>query len=143
MTPDFIAALTLRHRLKVSAGQAAVFACNYLVALMDIAMKLAELAQIDPSIAWSAFEPLVLSTIENIAEIGTAQALTGPIARGDIETIAGHIEKLESVEPSLTLVYNIMGCHTVDIAMRKGTITNQKANEIRRLLGCHIRKQTI
>jgi len=115
---------------------AAVFACNYLVALMDAVMKLAQLAQIDRLIAWSAFEPLVLSTIENIAEMGTAQALTGPIARGDIETIAGHIEKLESVEPSLTSVYNIMGCHTVDVAVRKGSITKEKANEIRSLLGC-------
>jgi predicted short-subunit dehydrogenase-like oxidoreductase (DUF2520 family) len=102
---------------------------------MDIAMKLAKLAQIDPSIAWSAYEPLVLSTIENIAEMGTAQALTGPIARGDIQTITGHIEKLASVDPSLTSVYNIMGCHTVDIAERKGSITKEKAKEIRSLLG--------
>jgi predicted short-subunit dehydrogenase-like oxidoreductase (DUF2520 family) len=98
-------------------------------------MKLAKLAQIDPSIAWLAYEPLVLSTIENIAEMGTAQALTGPIARGDIQTIKGHIEKLASVDPSLTSVYNIMGSHTVDIAVRKGSITNQKAKEIRSLFG--------
>ena len=121
---------------KIFYHTAAVFACNYLVALMDAAMKLAQLAQIDSSIAWSAFEPLVVSTIKNISEVGSAQALTGPIARGDIETIAGHIEKLELVEPSLASLYKIMGCHTVDLAIRKGAITKVKANEIRSLLGC-------
>ena len=121
---------------KILYHTAAVFACNYLVALMDAAMELAQLAQIDRSIAWSAFEPLVVSTIRNIAEVGPAQALTGPIARGDIETIAGHIEKLESDKPSLASVYRTMGCHTVDIALRKRAITKEKANEIRSLLGC-------
>ena len=125
----------ISNSLKIFHHIAAVFACNYLVALMDTAMKLAELAQIETSIAWLAYEPLVLSTIENIAEMGTAQALTGPIARGDIQTITGHIEKLASVDPSLTSVYNIMGCHTVDVAEKKGSITSQKAKEIRTLLG--------
>ena len=103
---------------------------------MDAAMELAQLAQIDRSIAWSAFEPLVVSTIRNIAEVGPAQALTGPIVRGDTETIAGHIEKLESVGPSLASVYRTMGCHTVNIAVRRGSIAKEKANEIRSLLGC-------
>lgn len=121
---------------KVLYHTAAVFACNYLIALMDAAMELTQLVQIDRSIAWSAFEPLVVSTIKNIAETGTSGALTGPIARGDIETIAGHIEKLELVEPSLASVYRTMGCYTVDIAMRRRSITKEKANEIRSLLGC-------
>ena len=119
---------------KILYHTAAVFACNYLVALMDAAMKLAQLAQIDRSIAWSAFEPLVVSTIRNIAEVGPAQALTGPIARGDIETIAVHIEKLELVEPYLASIYRTMGRHTVNIAVRRGSITKEKANEIRNLL---------
>lgn len=121
---------------KVLYHAAAVFASNYLVALMDAAMKVAHLAKLDRSIAWIAFEPLVVSTIKNVAEVGLPQALTGPIARGDIETIAAHLNKLELIDSSLTSIYRTMGCHTVDVALRKGSITRDKAKEIRSVLQC-------
>ena len=121
---------------KVLYHAAAVFACNYLVALMDAAIENANLAKIYHTIAWSEFAPLVVSTIENISEIGPAQALTGPIARGDDGTIGEHIKKLELAEPSLASMYRAMGCHAVNIAQRKGSITKEKANEIKSLLKC-------
>jgi len=120
---------------KVLYHAAAVFACNYLVALMDAAIEIANLANIDRAVAWSAFEPLVVSTIENISELGPAQALTGPIARGDAGIIREHIEKLKLVEPSLAWLYRAMGCHATDIALRNGAITKDRAKEIRSLLG--------
>jgi predicted short-subunit dehydrogenase-like oxidoreductase (DUF2520 family) len=101
---------------------------------MDAAIETANLAGIDRSTAWSAFTPLVVSTIENILEMGPDRALTGPIARGDIRTIALHIEKLESVEPSLASMYRTMAHHAVDIALRKRSITEEKGEEIRSLL---------
>ncbi len=116
---------------KVLYHAAAVFASNYLVALMDAAMKVTQLAKIDHSVAWVALEPLVVSTIKNIAEMGLSQALTGPIARGDIETIVAHLNKLELIDSSLASIYRTMGCHTVDVALRKGSITRYKAKEIR------------
>lgn len=116
---------------KVLYHAAAVFASNYLVALMDAAMKIAHLAKIENSVAWMAFEPLVVSTITNVAEMGLPQALSGPIARGDIETITAHLNKLELIDSSLASIYRTMGCHTVDIALRKGAITQDKAKEIR------------
>jgi len=121
---------------KVLYHAAAVFACNYLVTLMDAAIETANLAKIDRSTAWSAFAPLVVSTIENISEIGPDRALTGPIARGDIKTIAQHIEKLELVEPSLASMYRAMARHAVDIALRNSSITEEKGKEIRSILKC-------
>ncbi|MFC1635458.1 Rossmann-like and DUF2520 domain-containing protein [Planctomycetota bacterium] len=122
---------------KVLYHAAAVFACNYLVTLMDAAIGTANLAKIDRSTAWSAFAPLVVSTIENISAIGPDRALTGPIERGDIRTIARHIEKLELVEPSLASMYRAMARHAVDIALRKRSITEEKGKEIRRILKCY------
>ena len=99
-------------------------------------MNVAYLAKIDHSTAWMAFEPLVVSTIKNVAEVGLPQALTGPIARGDIETITAHLYKLELVDSSLASIYRTMGCHTVGVALRKGSITRDKAKEIRSVLQC-------
>jgi predicted short-subunit dehydrogenase-like oxidoreductase (DUF2520 family) len=113
---------------------AAVMACNYFVALMDSAIVFAEKAGIDRTIAWSALEPLVATTLNNITRMGTADSLTGPIARGDVKTVCRHLQELALTPGHLASVYRTMGLYTVEIAVRKGTITVAKAAEIRSLL---------
>lgn len=113
---------------------AAVMACNYFVTLMDSAIMSAEKAGIDSTIAWSALEPLVATTLNNITEMGTVNSLTGPIARGDVKTVRRHLQKLALTAGHLASVYRTMGLYTVEIAIRKGTITVAKATEIRDLL---------
>jgi len=113
---------------------AAVMACNYFVALMDSAIVFAEKAGIDRTIAWSALEPLVATTLNNITEMGTINSLTGPIARGDVKTIRKKKKKLALTPGHLASVYRTMGLCTVEIAVRKGTITATKAAQIRELL---------
>jgi predicted short-subunit dehydrogenase-like oxidoreductase (DUF2520 family) len=113
---------------------AAVIACNYFVALMDSAIVFAEKAGIDRTIAWSALEPLVATTLNNITEMGTINSLTGPIARGDVKTVRRHLQQLSLTPEHLASVYRTMGLYTVEIAVRKGTITMKKAAQIRDLL---------
>jgi len=113
---------------------AAVMACNYFVALMDSAITIAEKAGIDRTIAWSAIEPLVTATLNNITEMGTINSLTGPIARGDVKTIHRHLEELSALPEQLASVYRTMGLYTLDMAVRKGTITATKAAEIAKIV---------
>jgi len=61
---------------------------------------------------------------------------SGPIAHGDIRTIARHIEKFELVEPSFAPMYRAMARHAVDIALRNGSFTEEKDKEIRSILEC-------
>lgn len=65
---------------------AAVFACNYLVTLLDVALHAYEKCGVPQDVALLMMEPLVRGTVENVFRIGPASALTGPIARGDIAT---------------------------------------------------------
>ncbi|RKY11252.1 MAG: hypothetical protein DRP65_04755 [Planctomycetota bacterium] len=113
---------------------AAVMACNYLVVLMDSAIRLAENAGIDRKTAWLSFKPLVTATLDNINSMGTADALTGPIARGDIKTVSRHLHELSSVDGVLAAVYRTMGLYAAEMAATKGTITTKKAEKIRTLL---------
>ena len=113
---------------------AAVTACNYFAALMDSAIALAEKAGIDPKTASSALEPLVAATLKNITEMGTANSLTGPIARGDLKTIKTHLQQLPSSPAHLASVYRTMGLYTVEMALRKSSITPEKADQIKKLL---------
>jgi predicted short-subunit dehydrogenase-like oxidoreductase (DUF2520 family) len=66
---------------------AASVASNYLLALEDAAETVAAGAGIAPEDARRLLGPLVRQTVENWIERGAAEALTGPVARGDEATV--------------------------------------------------------
>jgi len=105
---------------KVLYHCSSVIACNYLVSLMDIALTTAEAAGLDPQLAWQALSPLIQKTITNIDQLGTSGALTGPIARGDVNTIKMHLNALNKTDPKLAQLYKQLGDWTVKVAEQKG-----------------------
>lgn len=115
----------------------AVFACNYLSSLMDAALEIGELAGIERDIMWKSLRPLVHATISNIEKNGTEAALTGPIARGDMFTVVNHLKSLEENcdgDQHLSVLYAALGIQTVDLAIRKGTLSKEKARQLSREL---------
>lgn len=99
---------------------AACIACNYLVALMNTAVIFYRHLGIEEKKAWEAMKPLIEGTLSNIESKGTVEALTGPIARGDVETVRGHLKAIKEVFPELTFFYKEMGKITAELAHRKG-----------------------
>jgi predicted short-subunit dehydrogenase-like oxidoreductase (DUF2520 family) len=86
---------------------AACIASNHLVALLAQAERVGAGA----GVPREAFLDLVRATVENVATLGPAAALTGPAARGDVETLARHRRALD---PSEVEAYDAM----VDLATR-------------------------
>lgn len=70
------------HRASYHA--AASFASNFVLTVLDAAEELAATAGVDRA----HLAPLVRQTVDNWTVSGAAAALTGPIARGDEETVA-------------------------------------------------------
>ena len=70
---------------------AACIASNHLVAL---------LAQVQActTVPVDAFLPLVRATVDNVGALGPAAALTGPVARGDVETVRRHLDAIPDGE---------------------------------------------
>lgn len=70
---------------------AACIASNHLVAL---------LAQVEActTVPLDAFLPLVRATVDNVGKLRPAAALTGPVARGDVETVRRHLEAIPDGE---------------------------------------------
>ena len=93
----------------------AVFASNYLIVLADVAAKLAREAGAGTAAA-QLYLPLMRRTLANYARGGAAM-LTGPISRGDPETIARHLEALESGERAL---YIALGREALRLAVDAG-----------------------
>jgi predicted short-subunit dehydrogenase-like oxidoreductase (DUF2520 family) len=76
---------------------AASIASNFLVTLEAAAEHVAATAGLDRS----AFVPLVRATVENWAALGAERALTGPVARGDVVTVARQRAAIEDRAPEL------------------------------------------
>lgn len=113
---------------------AAVIACNYFVTLINTSIKLFENVNIDSEKGLIGLLKLVRGTINNIEKIGPKQALTGPIARGDIHTIEGHILAMKKYMPELLEFYRVLGNMTVNVAIEKGSLTEIKAKKILEIL---------
>ncbi len=112
---------------------AAVIACNYFVTLLDTSLELFKKIDIDEEIGLEGLLRLVHGTISNIERLGVARALTGPVARGDIETLKGHIRAINNFAPELMSLYKAVGERTVKVAEKKGTIKADTAKRIKEL----------
>lgn len=96
---------------------AAAAAANFVITALATAGDLMTAARIDPLVT----RPLVERAVANLYEVGGA-SLTGPIARGDIATVKGHIEAAASIEPDLGGQYRLMAEATAIRAGRKDDI---------------------
>jgi len=112
----------------------AVLASNAVAALFDHAVVIFTKATGQPrAVAEKALWPLLAGTTDNLAKIGLPGALSGPVARGDAETIRGHLKSLANDPPALA-VYRMLSLRAVDLALAKGSITNADAPQLRKLL---------
>jgi predicted short-subunit dehydrogenase-like oxidoreductase (DUF2520 family) len=126
--------IELKSGDKVVYHAAAVIACNYLVTLVKLATDLWQTFNVPTQQATRALLPLLRGTINNIESVGIPQCLTGPIARGDTGTIKKHINALEELTPAVLSTYRELGLQTIPIALAKGRINEQQAEELQAIL---------
>ena len=116
------------HKALYHAG--AVAASNFVVTLMDYAVRLLVRAGVPESEALPALLPLLKGTLTNLETLGLPAALTGPIARGDVATVQAHLAALAAVPEDMLPVYTALARKTVEVALRKGTLAAQEARQI-------------
>ena len=80
---------------------AAAIASNHVVALLGSAERVASAA----GVPIEAYLELVRASIDNVEDLGVADALTGPVARGDWETVARH---RAAIDPSELALYDAL-----------------------------------
>ena len=100
---------------------AAVYASNYVVAVVESAVEILEAAGWSRRDATAALVPLVEGAVASIRERGTVRALTGPVRRGDAETVRRHLEALATDgNPKLEATYRMLGAVALGIAKDAG-----------------------
>jgi predicted short-subunit dehydrogenase-like oxidoreductase (DUF2520 family) len=99
---------------------AAVLTSGHTVALFDLAAELLTRCGVPPPAARRALLPLTHSTLNNLLTAQTsAQALTGPFARGDVQTVRRNLAAL-AADPNALRIYALLGAHALRLASQKG-----------------------
>ncbi|HTO74145.1 MAG TPA: DUF2520 domain-containing protein [Gemmatimonadales bacterium] len=95
----------------------AVFASNYVVVVAAVAQRLVRHAGLTDEEAWTALQPLVEGTFDNLRRQGPIPSLTGPVARGDVETIMRHLGALTVDDARL---YQSLARGALELALKRG-----------------------
>jgi predicted short-subunit dehydrogenase-like oxidoreductase (DUF2520 family) len=98
---------------------AAVFASNYLVTILDVALDAYVKSGVPRDTALRLMEPLVRETVDNAFRLGPDEALSGPIARGDVKTVVRQYRAVKIWNKRRGALYKLLGKLTSEIARRR------------------------
>ena len=112
----------------------AVLSCGYLATLLDAAVGLWTSMGFTEEDGVRAAVPLARATIEAIERQGPANAVTGPVVRGDADTVAAHLELLSQHAAHLLPLYRQLTEASLPLARAKGIEEPQLA-QLRRTIG--------
>jgi predicted short-subunit dehydrogenase-like oxidoreductase (DUF2520 family) len=98
---------------------AAVFASNYLVTVLDAALRAYQAAGIPEPVARQLAQPLASESMANVFRLGAAPALSGPIARGDFATVARQQQAVSQWDADTGALYQSLVAPTTALAHRK------------------------
>lgn len=113
---------------------ASVVASNYLIALLELSIQSYVKAGLTRAQALQIIEPIARGTIKNIVELDTARALTGPIARGDVSTVATQLNAFQDWKPEYGELYRLLGGVALDLSVIKNTANHQSLEKLAKLL---------
>jgi predicted short-subunit dehydrogenase-like oxidoreductase (DUF2520 family) len=109
---------------------AAVFASNYVLAAASVLARVLAEAGIAEDESIAAVLPLMRGTMDNVEQLGFGAALTGPVARGDLDTVRLHLSRLSTRERRL---YSALGLETLELARAAG-LDPERAEALEELL---------
>lgn len=102
-------------------------ASNYLNTVVSVALDLlADGGVEEPS---RLIAPLVHASATNALREGT-HALTGPVARGDAQTVRAHLEVLHQHDQLVERAYALLAQLTADRALAHGVLTMEQASAV-------------
>jgi len=128
---------TIKSEQKTLYHMAACTVSNYLVTLVDAGLAMYEAIGIDREVGYKALYPLIRGTVENLKHMDTKEALTGPIARGDINTVKAHLDAVS--DEKIEAFYRYLGQATVEMAREKSGTDQEKLGKLEELLNDEVK----
>jgi predicted short-subunit dehydrogenase-like oxidoreductase (DUF2520 family) len=97
-------AFTIRKQQKEAYHAWGMFASPLLTALLAATEDVAAAAGVRPKAARQRMLPILMQTLKNYGRLGAPASFSGPIARGDVDTVKKHLKVLRRV-PGVREVY--------------------------------------
>jgi len=80
-----------------------------------------------------ALTPMIQSVSKNLEVMGIPEGVAGPYVRGDIGTVRKHLHAIQNRAPGMLPLYRELALAGLPLALEKGILKPDKADEIRRL----------
>jgi predicted short-subunit dehydrogenase-like oxidoreductase (DUF2520 family) len=123
------AVIPIDGKNKVYYHLCAVFVCNLLCSLLYASEEIME--KID--IPLEPFFPIINATLQNIEAKGPLLSLTGPIVRGDSETVEGHIDALKNMKLHKQ-IYKALSLAALDMVKKRKIHSQETLDALQRIL---------
>jgi predicted short-subunit dehydrogenase-like oxidoreductase (DUF2520 family) len=118
----------------------ASLAANALTALMDAAFEVAVRgARLSPADARQGLIRLAEQALIGLRRHAPRHAITGPIARGDLDTVRRHLDVLRRLHPDLLPLYRALALRTIRIARAGGRLPPAAAGRLGKMMRPGIR----
>jgi predicted short-subunit dehydrogenase-like oxidoreductase (DUF2520 family) len=115
--------IRIRPGEKALYHAALVFASNYGVTLYALAESMLRDLGAAPEAIHPALDGLLSGMLLNLRERGAGRALTGPLVRGDQQTITAHLHALKGYNPALYDLYRQLAVLTLPLVAKRGMDT--------------------
>jgi predicted short-subunit dehydrogenase-like oxidoreductase (DUF2520 family) len=126
--------IVIDPRMRAFYHAACVLASNHLTTMLWILERMFDALETSEKKFYPVFEPILMATLKNIAITSPREALSGPIARGGVETVAEHFHSIEQYCPELLPYFAQVSSETVKLAMKKGSITDRHVQALTELI---------
>lgn len=128
------------HALRVAPGQRALYHAGagyvaaFVNALVAEALRIWGPLGLREADAIRALLPLLRGTADSIERAGPAHGMAGPVSRGDLGTVAKHLEALVALDAEVPDLYRRLALRTVALGVERGSLSPEKAAALRALL---------
>lgn len=115
---------------KVLYHLSAVYVCNLLCALLYAGQDIMNRAGVE----LKPFFPIIKATLENIEAKGPLLSLTGPVIRGDAETVMSHLEAIDNLELHKS-VYKALSSVALEMVKQRDVLDSETIDRLKMILG--------
>ncbi|WP_018157149.1 Rossmann-like and DUF2520 domain-containing protein [Demetria terragena] len=116
---------------RVTYHAALTHAANHTITLVTQAMQILRTVGVDDP--ERVLRPLMEASLDNVLQRGD-RALTGPVSRGDVGTVVGHLEALERDAPQVAEAYRTMARATAERAIAGRRVPHEHVGALREAL---------
>jgi predicted short-subunit dehydrogenase-like oxidoreductase (DUF2520 family) len=114
----------IERNSKVLYHAACVFAGNFITALGEDARSILDKASVTP-IEMHHILPMMIAVLKRLNDTSASDALTGPAARGDAESVSHHIQALKEVDEELSTIYALWTKRILSITKSDEDVKNR------------------